>query len=217
MPCEWDFSHVDSEKFRLPEAKVATWGGFVFVTMDPYAEPFETFAGELPGHFTRWPLAERYTSLHVAKVLPCNWKVAQEAFMEAYHVIATHPQLLPWIGDASSQYDVKASQPNWNRTLTPQGVASPHVADSVTEEEVLESFYYSRDFYSAAQGRDLTPPEEGELPEIPQGGTARQVLADQMRRQLSEMSGDDYSEFTDSEFLDAVNYLLFPNLQPWEA
>ena len=27
--------------------------------------------------------------------LPVNWKLAQEAFMEAYHVVATHPQLLP--------------------------------------------------------------------------------------------------------------------------
>jgi hypothetical protein len=26
-------------------------------------------------------------------VIPCNWKVAQEAFYEAYHVSATHPQL----------------------------------------------------------------------------------------------------------------------------
>ncbi len=42
----------------------------------------------------------------MAKVLRCNWKVAQEAFMEAFHVVATHPQLLAGIGDANSQYDV---------------------------------------------------------------------------------------------------------------
>ena len=26
---------------RLPEAKVGTWGGFVFINMDPDAEPLE--------------------------------------------------------------------------------------------------------------------------------------------------------------------------------
>ena len=26
--------------------------------------------------------------------LPVNWKLAQEAFMEQYHVIETHPQLV---------------------------------------------------------------------------------------------------------------------------
>jgi hypothetical protein len=29
------------------------------------------------------------------------------------------------------------------------------------------------------------------------------------------VSGDDYSQVTDSDLLDAVNYLLFPNFNPW--
>ena len=28
-----------------------------------------------------------------SKLLPCNWKVAQEAFMESFHVVTTHPQV----------------------------------------------------------------------------------------------------------------------------
>jgi len=30
IPGRWDFAHVKDEEFRLPEAKVGTWGGFVF-------------------------------------------------------------------------------------------------------------------------------------------------------------------------------------------
>lgn len=215
IPCQWDFPHVEEGEFRLPEAKVATWGGFVFINMDPLCEPFEEFLGEFREQFARWPLADRFTSVHVAKVLPCNWKVAQEAFMEAYHTIGTHPQLLPWLGDANSQYDVRVDQPHWDRTLTPQGVPSPHVADSVSEQDVLESFYFSRGFYAATQGRDLALPDGEALPAVPQGGTARQVLAARMRAQLAELSGEDYSDVTDSELLDAINYLVFPNLHPW--
>ncbi|TLS47007.1 aromatic ring-hydroxylating dioxygenase subunit alpha [Streptomyces montanus] len=213
-PCVWDFPHVTPEKFSLPEAKVATWRGFVFINMDPYAESFDSYRGTFDEYYI-WPLEKRYKSLHIAKVLPCNWKVAQDAFIESFHVIATHPQMLPWLADANSQYDVIAGQPNWNRMINIQGAPSPHVADSVTEEDVLEAFYYSRSFYAATQGRDLALPDGGELPPIPPGGTARQVLADRMRAQLAATSEQDFSKTSDSELLDAINYLLFPNFNPW--
>jgi phenylpropionate dioxygenase-like ring-hydroxylating dioxygenase large terminal subunit len=35
LRCRWDFPHVKPESFRLPEVRVATWGGFVFVNLDP--------------------------------------------------------------------------------------------------------------------------------------------------------------------------------------
>lgn len=123
-PCAWDFPHVTPEKFSLPEAQVATWRGFVFINMDPYAESFESYRGTFDDYYI-WPLENRYKSLHIAKVLPCNWKVAQDAFIESFHVIATHPQMLPWLADANSQYDVMADQPNWNRMINIQGAPSP--------------------------------------------------------------------------------------------
>jgi len=213
LPCAWDFPHVDAEKFSLPEARVATWRGFVFINMDPYCEPFETYIGSFDRYFI-WPLERRYKSLHVAKILPCNWKIAQDAFIESFHVIATHPQLLGWTGDANSQYDATSDQPHWNRMINPQGVPSPHIADDVTEDDVLEAFYYSRAFYATTQGRDLALPDSG-LPPIPPGSTARAVLADQMRKQLAALSDEDLSHATDSELLDATNHLLFPNFHPW--
>ena len=50
-PRRWDFPHVDDAEFALPEAKVGTWGGFVFINPDPDAEPLEDFLGDLPEHF----------------------------------------------------------------------------------------------------------------------------------------------------------------------
>ena len=40
------------------------------------------------------------------RVVPCNWKVALEAFIESYHTVAVHPQLLKTSGDTQTQYDV---------------------------------------------------------------------------------------------------------------
>lgn len=214
LPCAWDFPHVDPEKFALPEARVDTWRGFVFVNMDPYAEPLAEFLGDFGEHYI-WPLQDRYKSLHVAKVLPCNWKVAQDAFLESFHVISTHPQLLPWLADANSQYDTAADQPHWSRMINVQGAPSPHVADSVSEQEVLESFYTCRSFYAQNTGRDLALPEGEQLPQVPEGGTARQVLADRMRTQLAETTGADHTQTSDAELLDAMHHLVFPNFHPW--
>ena len=61
---------------------------------------------------------------NVAKILRCNWKIAQQAFREAYHVIATHPTILESIGDANTQYDVFG---NYSRAMSPNFTGSPHL------------------------------------------------------------------------------------------
>jgi len=138
VPAGWDFPHVYErvDEFFLPEVKVGTWGGFVFINMDPNCEPLESFIGDLGKHFERWPLEKRYKQAHVAKIIACNWKVAQEAFMEAFHVVATHPQLLAGIGDANSQYDVFG---NFSRAITPNGTPSPHISWEPTQQQMFDA------------------------------------------------------------------------------
>ena len=136
IPSRWDFPDVQDDKLCLTKVKVETWGGWVFINMNPNAEPLTKFLGELPAHFALWKPEDRYIQAHVAKVMPCNWKVCQEAFMEAYHVVLTHPQLLPGIGDENSQYDVWG---NFSRAITPNGTPSPHLKWQPSEQEMFDS------------------------------------------------------------------------------
>ncbi len=107
IPCQWDYPGLKAENESLPEVKVGRWGRFVFINPDPDCEPLEDFLGDLPSHFELLPYERRYKEAHVAKVIRCNWKVASEAFMESYHVIATHPQiLLGGAHDVDTKYDV---------------------------------------------------------------------------------------------------------------
>ncbi len=124
IPCQWDFPGVSPDAYALPQVQVGRWGGFVFINPDPEAEPLEDFLGDLSEQFPNLPYERRYKSAHVAKILRCNWKVAQEAFSEAYHVIGTHPTILDSIGDANTQYDVFG---NYSRAMSPQFVPSPHL------------------------------------------------------------------------------------------
>jgi phenylpropionate dioxygenase-like ring-hydroxylating dioxygenase large terminal subunit len=201
VPCQWDFPQVVPDEFRLPEVKVGTWGGFVFINMDPNAEPFDSFLGDLPKHFERWPLEKRYKQAHVARVLPTNWKTVQEAFMEAYHVVATHPQLLPGIGDANSQYDTWG---NFSRAITPNGTPSPHLKWTPTEQDMFDSMSDRR--------LDMDP-----YVVIPDGMTARQVAGRNGRAMMAPFLGAAADELTDAELTDSFYYTLFPNFHPWGA
>ena len=43
IPNQWDFEHIEGRDMSLPQVKVATWGGFVFVNFDQDAPPLEEY------------------------------------------------------------------------------------------------------------------------------------------------------------------------------
>ena len=196
LPCVWDFPHVDREKFSLPEARVDTWGGFVFVNMDDDAMPLAEYLAPLPDHAAHAALENRYVALHVQKELPCNWKVASEAFLESYHTPVTHPQLQYASGDLNTQYDIFSD--HVNRLFSLAGVASPTVGDDVAQQVILDSMVVGD---RSMVGDSLT---------VPEGGSARTVMAD-FFKQLLAAGGNDYSGRSTSEVIDTVGYFVFPN------
>lgn len=203
IPCRWDFPHVKDEDFQLPQVKVGTWGGFVFINMDPHSESLEDYLGDLPKEFKSWGYGDKVKIAHVGKRMDMNWKVGVEAFIESYHVVATHPQIMASTGDANTQYDVDPKE-NFNRMITPMGVSSPHLGDSVSEQQVVD----------AMTGRTRLGVDFDGL-EVPEGTTARAFMAELRRQQVGETLNLDYSESTDSEMLDAIQYWVFPNFFPW--
>jgi len=199
ITCEWDFPHVNKDEFKLPEAKVETLGGFVFINMDDNAPTLAEYIGpEAMGHITKWKLEDRYITAHVSKVIPANWKLTIEAFMEAYHVIETHPQVAPSNGDANSQYDTYGD--HVDRFISTLGVVSPHLAGRVSEQDILDQFTVGDSSVLAGADRKL---KDGE--------TARQRMADMMRGMFEQATNSDLSNVSDSEILDCFSYTLFPN------
>jgi phenylpropionate dioxygenase-like ring-hydroxylating dioxygenase large terminal subunit len=89
---EWGDA-LNDDYLRLQEVKADIWGGYVFINMDLGCEPLSAFlapAAAMLDPFELDKMRYRWRQwLHV----PCNWKVAIEAFMEGYHVLGTHPQL----------------------------------------------------------------------------------------------------------------------------
>lgn len=192
VPCRWDFPHVTDESHALQPLKCETWGGFVFVNLDPAARPLAEQLGPLAEHFTgRWDLANRRIALHLQKELPTNWKAAQEAFLEAYHVYETHAQGLATAGDANANYDIFSD--HVTRFVHTIGTPSPHYTQPQTEQEILDKMRV-----------------DGAV--VPEGRTARSVAAEKLRETLGDQLGVDLSAYSDSEMLDSIEYHLFPNM-----
>lgn len=201
VPARWDFEHVDDSQWSLPEVKVGTWGGFVFINPDPNCVPLEEFLGALPQHFARWDMEGRYIQGHVCKVVRANWKVVQEAFCESYHVGGTHPQAVPYLGDVNSQVDIWDT---FSRVITPGGTASPLLAWEPSEEDILRYML------------DIRVDEETFVSLAP-GQKARAASAAAARERWRPVVGDLVDEWSDAEFIDNIDYTLFPNFHPWGA
>ena len=202
LPQQWDFPHVDPASMCLPQAKVGTWGGYVFVNFDLDCEPLHSYLENLPEHFAAFGLENRYKAAHVAKIMPCNWKLAMEAFVEAYHVAIAHPQVLAYYGDSNTQYDVWPDVRHVSRMISVQGVPSPSMS-GIPPERTIEEMRRDVPFFA------------GKPIEVGEGETARSKLAQRSREKIARSTQLDMSSLSDTESLDLIEYTLFPNMVPW--
>lgn len=203
MPTVWDFKHMSPCELKLPQVKVDTWAGFVFINPDLDAAPLSEHLDVLPEHFKDYSMDRSVSIAHVQRRMMCNWKVAQEAFMESMHTRATHPQIMTFTGDVDSQYDMYGD--NISRSVTPMAVTSSNLSD-VSEALILHDILEE-------SGRMADSDASKHV--LPEGMTTREYIGELNRKIFSEASGDDLSQVTLAELQDAILYSIFPNTQVW--
>lgn len=202
IPASWDFPQVESSQFGLREVRVDRWGGFVFLCQDPEAPELLEWLGPLPEQFARMPYENRQVAAHVRRVLPANWKTAQEAFVESYHVSTTHPQNAANTNDLDTQYDVLSE--NVSRMITLVGVPGPTLDYALTEQEILDSLAES-----GLVMPDGTPFQLGDAP------SARIVLTEITKQMWAHQAGLDLSDLSAYDLIDGIEFTVFPNFLPW--
>ena len=211
IPCRWDFRHLDDRNLDLPQLRVDRWQGFILVSERHDIAPFVDWVGPGIEHYDNWRLDECHTVAWIGKVIAANWKATAEAFMEAWHSVVTHPQILAFTADANTRYDVYGD--HMNRAITPAGALSPHLKgkDQFYVIDKLADFLGgdSRGRRGTTDKTDL----KGFAADDPL--LARKLLAEANRDAFREMSGHDFSAATDSEMLDNFTYNIFPNWGPW--
>ncbi|MDB6162233.1 MAG: aromatic ring-hydroxylating dioxygenase subunit alpha [Gammaproteobacteria bacterium] len=89
-------SALTEERTRLNEVKVDTWGGWIYINMDPNCVPLREYLEPAASILDPFEFAKMRYKWRQWVIFDCNWKTAIEAFMEPYHVEGTHTQLLKY-------------------------------------------------------------------------------------------------------------------------
>jgi carnitine monooxygenase subunit len=216
--------HLFSERqlagddINLVPCRVEEWGGCAWINHDNDAPSVRATFGPVADRLDAHGMADLKMEWWFGTVLPANWKVAMEAFMEGYHVKQTHPQLIakgePVFGDmyeSTAQLEGDAREKS-RKTMR---------AGASTHEAVLEQFHHMEVLSEGMAGmvhekevaimRELL---DVDLPEDPMQGVGMwfgKVQAE-ITRQLRERGEPtpDLNKVAVSDPISAVEY-LFPN------
>jgi len=179
----------------LRPVRCDTWAGFVFVNLDPDAEPLMEHLGIVPEHLAPYHFEEWKVAFDATIEIDCNWKTSVDAFNEAYHLAATHTWTLEFSDDVNTVYDCYDRH---TRMIFPELQASPRHPGAGTVTAGI------RDLFLRRVGVD----GEGF-----RGGPAeaRRAYAEALRK-MGPSLGCDFSDMSESQMCDDYHYTVFPNL-----
>lgn len=222
---DWAGGLLD-EEIGLHPVRVDTWGGFIWINIDPMGESLAKYLETIPHYLDTFEYENMRYRTYLELKLPCNWKVALEAFMEGYHVAATHPQLLPVQGDDYTQSFAQGKHAHFGyfTAAAPMGGPSPRLNETAPEdlrpgvieffrqmEEDFGAIFTDRDFEAAKQIMQTVPADAD--PQIAFGAAV------ELGRAAAEAEGIGYPPNLDYQKLAAAgaDWHIFPNCVtlPW--
>ncbi len=84
---------LDKSLNGLKPVRCATWARLVFVNLDPLAPSLDDDLAPLSERWAAYDLSQLHLGATEDFVLPANWKLAIENFVERYHLPWVHPGL----------------------------------------------------------------------------------------------------------------------------
>jgi phenylpropionate dioxygenase-like ring-hydroxylating dioxygenase large terminal subunit len=213
VPDRGDFESLPDD-LALPTVAVDTWGGFVFVNLDPDAEPLLDFLDPLPALLAPYHLEQMRLRASLGTIIDANWKAVVDAFNEGYHVQGLHPQILPWTDDVSIEYEQFGKHAHYGRLPGARRKLQPSprlqlATDEYDEGEILAGLV-------AGLGGAFLAEERAAIEELRRTGPpAGQSLlgAYQARRmELLAARGFDVSGLSPELMTSADDVFCFPNV-----
>jgi phenylpropionate dioxygenase-like ring-hydroxylating dioxygenase large terminal subunit len=220
-PQDWKGA-LTPERTGLSEVKVDTWGGWIFVNMDPDCESLRDFLEPAASILDAFQFEKMRFKWRQWCVYPANWKTSLEAFMEPYHVSGTHSQLLKYgqfyaYSDAYGMHGVsgfderdKSMQMSTSSSVTRVGIgADPRVSTY----ELIRENYETVNF--AASTETLVNAAKRLVDELPEGTPPQDVIAHWM----ASAKADDAARGVEWPTIDPENmkeaglaWHIFPNM-----
>jgi phenylpropionate dioxygenase-like ring-hydroxylating dioxygenase large terminal subunit len=86
--------NLHPDDLDLTPVRCEVWGGCAWINLDDGAPPLRQCIEPFATTLDAWKMESFRAEWWYSFRLPVNWKLAEEAFLEQYHVIETHPQLV---------------------------------------------------------------------------------------------------------------------------
>ncbi|WP_174274961.1 aromatic ring-hydroxylating oxygenase subunit alpha [Sphingomonas bacterium] len=95
-------SCLKDEDIDLAPVQAGTWGGWVWINMDPECQPLDAFLEPMKSRCDKMEFEKLRFAWYKSTIVEANWKTVVEAFTEFYHVQTTHQQMLTYTKDYST-------------------------------------------------------------------------------------------------------------------
>ncbi len=161
-------SCVTDSELALHECLVDSWGGAVFINLDRNARPLREQLGAVADILDPLLIGDMKVRWWKGVRLQANWKMAQEAFLEGWHVMQTHPQLAfdsdpaRYPSDLIDYFQLASGnsyfqgKPGHMAGVDPDDIVRSTVDGLRVLGDTLESYPLPRDVYIAEGLRETT-------------------------------------------------------------
>ncbi|WP_280490113.1 aromatic ring-hydroxylating oxygenase subunit alpha [Nocardia carnea] len=229
-----EFVPRSDDDLGLVRVRAEIWEGFIFINMDPEAVPLLDYLDPIPRIFAPFQIGNFRYRWGKGIIVDCNWKTALDAFLEAYHVAGTHPQLFrldrtndkiaslreldirPWapttVYERHAHYS--ALGPKSTSEKSDGKDPSKRSGDGVSDPRLNVANavqYLHEDMGGLENERSWRAAEALKTAEVPEGMTAGQYFL-QLYRELSIAEGYDWPLITPEQWTEAGSaWNVFPN------
>ena len=138
------------DDINLIPVRCEMWGGCAWINLDNDAPPLRDCLEPAATMLDAWKVESLRTEWWYACRLPVNWKLAEEAFMEMYHVVETHPQLV-----IPGRYGLRDGEP-----IDPRAFIDSDIHYLRTMSEGMAGMVHANDVRIAEGLRDMELPAD---------------------------------------------------------
>ena len=141
----------DKKAYPLHTVGLAEWEGFLFLNLDPAAEPLASAFAPLAGRFARYNLPALRTVRRIEYDVRANWKLILQNYNECLHCPTIHPELstkLPYTSGANDLIEgpflggyMEIKAPHESATISGRSCALP--LGTLSAEDQHRAFYYA--------------------------------------------------------------------------